>query len=95
MPDPGPIGWEINKTRLAGGLVASDPETLVAVGFAYRRVAAGGGARRRRRACRASRRRLDVAGKTVVIVLSGGNIGDEMLADGIRAYRSSSRSRCH
>ena len=31
--------------------------------------------------------RLDIAGKTVVIVLSGGNIGDEMLTDGIRAYR--------
>ena len=25
----------------------------------------------------------------MVIVLSGGNIGDEMLADGIRAYRAS------
>ena len=35
MPDPGPIGFEINKQRLAGGLVASDPETLVAVGLAF------------------------------------------------------------
>jgi threonine dehydratase len=93
VPDPGPLGWEINRKRLAGGLVASDPETLVAVGLAYdelRLVVEPGGAIGLAALLAG---RLDVAGKTVVIVLSGGNIGDEMLADGIRAYRSSAGSR--
>lgn len=93
VPDPGPLGWEINKERLAGGLVASDPETLVAVGLAYdelRLVVEPGGAVGLAAVLAG---RLDIAEKTVVIVLSGGNIGDEMLADGIRAYRSSAGSR--
>lgn len=93
VPDPGPLGWEINKERLAGGLVASDPETLVAVGLAYdelRLVVEPGGAVGLAALLAG---RLDIAEKTVVIVLSGGNIGDEMLADGIRAYRSSAGSR--
>jgi threonine dehydratase len=93
VPDPGPLGWEINRKRLAGGLVASDPETLVAVGLAYdelRLVVEPGGAVGLAALLGG---RLDIAGKTVVIVLSGGNIGDEMLADGIRAYRSSAGSR--
>ena len=32
---PGAISFEMNRARLAGGLVASDPEALVAVGFAF------------------------------------------------------------
>jgi threonine dehydratase len=90
VPDPGSIGFSINKERLAGGLVASDPETLVAVGLAFdelRLVVEPGGAIGLAVLLAG---RVDVSGKTVVIVLSGGNIGDEMLADGIRAYRSSS-----
>ena len=93
VPDPGPLGWEINRKRLAGGLVAGDPETLVAVGLAYdelRLVVEPGGAVGLAALLAG---RLDITGKTVVIVLSGGNIGDEMLADGIRAYRSSAGSR--
>jgi threonine dehydratase len=90
VPDPGPVGFAINKERLAGGLVASDPETLVAVGLAFdelRLVLEPGGAIGLAALLAG---RLDIKGRTVVIVLSGGNIGDEMLADGIRAYRSSS-----
>jgi threonine dehydratase len=89
VPDPGPVGFAINKERLAGGLVASDPETLVAVGLAFdelRLVLEPGGAIGLAALLAG---RLDIKGRTVVIVLSGGNIGDEMLADGIRAYRSS------
>jgi threonine dehydratase len=90
VSDPGPIGFAINKERLAGGLVVSDAETLVAVGLAFdelRLVVEPGGAVGLAALLAG---RVEVAGKTVVIVLSGGNIGDEMLADGIRAYRSSS-----
>jgi threonine dehydratase len=92
VPDPGPIGFEINKKRLAGGLVASDPETLIAVGYAFdelRLVVEPGGAVGLAALLAG---RLDVAGKTVVIVLSGGNLGDDMLADGLRAYRASAMS---
>lgn len=92
VPDPGPIGFEINRTRVAGGLVASDPETLVAVGCAFdelRLVVEPGGAVG---LAALLAQKIDVAGKTVVIVLSGGNLGDDMLAEGIRAYRSSGDS---
>ncbi len=88
VPDPGKLGWEINKQRLAGGLVASDPETLVAVGLSFdelRLVVEPGGAVGLAALLAG---RLDIAGRTVVVVLSGGNLGDDMLAEGIRAYRS-------
>ncbi len=87
-PEPGAIGWEINRARLAGGLVASDAETLVAVGCAFdelRLVVEPGGAVGLAALLAG---RLDTAGRTIVIVLSGGNIGDAMLADGRAAYRA-------
>jgi threonine dehydratase len=93
VPDPGPIGFEINKPRLAGGLVASDTETLVAVGLAYdelRLVVEPGGAVGLAALLFG---RVDVAGKTAVIVLSGGNIGDDRLAEGIHAYRASATGK--
>ncbi len=88
VPDPGPIGFEMNKKRLAGGLVVSDPETLVAVGYAFdelRLVVEPGGAVGLAALLTG---RLQVAGKTIAIVLSGGNIGDDMLAAGLAAYRA-------
>jgi threonine dehydratase len=89
VPDPGKLGWEINRERLAGGLVASDPETLVGVGLAFdelRLVVEPGGAVGLAALLAG---KLDVRGKAVVIVLSGGNVGDDILAEGIRAYRGS------
>ena len=68
--------------RLAGGLVASDAEALAAVGFAFdelKLVVEPGGAVGLAALLAG---RLDAAGRTVVIVLSGGNIGDDMLAEG-------------
>jgi threonine dehydratase len=87
-PSPGPIGWEINRERLAGGVSATDAEALHAVGLCFdelRLVVEPGGAVG---VAALLQRRIDVAGKNVVIVLSGGNIGDEMLADVLRAYRA-------
>ena len=79
---------------LCQGLVArADPETLVAVGFAFdelRLVVEPGG--RRRSGGPPRRTWLEVKGRTVVIVLSGGNVGDDILADGVRAYRASESS---
>ena len=91
-PSPGAISFEMNRARLAGGLVASDPETLVAVGFAFdelRLVVEPGGAVGLAALLAG---RLEVKGRTVVIVLSGGNVGDDILAEGIRAYRASESS---
>ncbi len=92
-PEPGPIGWEINKERLAGGVAASDPEALHAVGFAFdelRLVVEPGGAVGLAALLSG---RVDAAGRAIVVLLSGGNIGDEMLAEGVRAYRSGAASR--
>ncbi len=88
VESPGTIGFEINRTRLSGGLVASDAEALVAVGFAFdeqRLVVEPGGAIGLAALLAG---KLETAGRTIVIVLSGGNIADEMLADGIAAYRA-------
>jgi threonine dehydratase len=87
-PEPGEIGWEMNRTRLAGGVAASDAEALHAVGYAFdelRLVVEPGGAVGLAALLSG---RLDVKGKTVAIVLSGGNVGDDMLAAGLAAYRS-------
>jgi threonine dehydratase len=93
VPEPGLVGWEINRKRLAGGLVASDAEALLAVGLCFdetKLVVEPGGAVGLAALLAG---RLDVRGRTVVVVLSGGNIGDEMLAEGVRAYRSAAGSR--
>ncbi len=87
-PEPGPIGWEMNRNRLAGGVTASDAEALVAVGYAFdelRLVVEPGGAVGLAALLAG---RLPTAGKTIAIVLSGGNIGDDMLAAGLAAYRA-------
>ena len=88
-PEPGAIGWEINRSRLAGGLVAIDEEALYAVGFAFdeqRLVVEPGGAVGLAALLAG---RIDVSGRTAVIVLSGGNIDDAMLARALAVYRSS------
>jgi threonine dehydratase len=88
-PAPGAIGWEINRPALAGGIQASDAEALVAIGYAFdelRLVVEPGGAIGLAALLAG---RLDVTGRTIVIVLSGGNVGDDVLAEGIAAYRSS------
>jgi threonine dehydratase len=93
VEQPGAIGWEINRKRLAGGLVASDAEALFAVGLCFdelRLVVEPGGAVGLAALLAG---RLELQGRTVVVVLSGGNIGDEMLAEGLRAYRSGAGSR--
>jgi threonine dehydratase len=87
-PSPGPVGWEINRKRLAGGLTASDLEALHAVGFAFdelRLVVEPGGAVGLAALLSG---RVEAAGRTVVVLLSGGNIGDDVLAEGLRIYRS-------
>lgn len=91
-PEPGTIGFSINRELLAGSLVASDPEALAAVGLAFdelRLVAEPGGAVGLAALLAG---RIETAGRTVIVVLSGGNVGDDVLAAGVRAYRGSASS---
>ncbi len=90
VKQPGRLGFAINRQRLAGGLAVSDEAALEAVGFAYeqlRLVVEPGGAV-------ALAALLDgqikAAGRTVVVVLSGGNIDDAVLQQGLAAYRAKS-----
>lgn len=90
-PAPGPIGWEINRERLAGGLSASDDEVLAAVGFAFdelRLVVEPGGAVGLAALLAG---RVDAARRTVVVILSGGNVADETLAEAVAAHRGAGR----
>lgn len=87
-PEPGAISWEMNRTRLAGGVAATDSEALHAVGCAYdemRLVVEPGGAVALAALLAG---RVEAAGRTVVVVLSGGNVADEILREAVSAYRS-------
>ncbi len=86
---PGEIGFAINLEHCGEGLVVSDLEALQAAGYACRMlklVVEPGGAV----GLAALRgRQLEAAGKTIVIVLSGGNIEDAMLARALGEYSKS------
>jgi threonine dehydratase len=86
--EPGEIGFAINKERLASGLAVTDDAALEAVGFAYeqlRLIVEPGGAVALAALLSGQ---IEAAGKTVIIVLSGGNIDDAVLRQGLAAYRS-------
>jgi threonine dehydratase len=83
-PMPGELTFAVNRVRLAGGLVVSDDEVLAAMAYAMERlklVVEPGG-------CVALAAllwgRIDVAGKTVAVVLSGGNADTELLMRALR-----------
>jgi threonine dehydratase len=80
-PSPGALTFEINRRRLAGGLAANDTEVRSAIAFAARTlklVVEPGGA-----VALASvlAGRLDASGRSIAVVLSGGNIDDALLRD--------------
>ncbi len=77
---PGAVGFAINSRLAAGALAVADDEALAAVAFAFRRlklVVEPGGAVALAAVLSG---RFDAAGRTVVVVLSGGNIDEAMLA---------------
>ena len=79
-PEPGELTFAINAQRLAGGCVVTDDEVRTAMAYAARvlkLVVEPGGA-----VALASvlARRLDARGRTVAVVLSGGNVEDATLS---------------
>src|SRR6476661_3799391 len=77
---PGEITFAINSRLLAQGVTASDAEVGVAVGFAFRElklVVEPGGAVGLAALLAGH---IDARGKTVVIVLSGGNVDADLFA---------------
>ena len=77
---PGEITFAINSRLLAKGLTASDAEVGTAVGFAFRElklVVEPGGAVGLAALLAG---RIDISGKNVVIVLSGGNVDEDLYA---------------
>jgi threonine dehydratase len=77
---PGKITFAINSRLLSGGVTASDAEVAAAVAFAYRElklVVEPGGAVGLAALLAGH---IDVRGKNVVIVLSGGNVDAELFA---------------
>jgi threonine dehydratase len=89
VAEPGEIGFEINKKRLAGGVAASDAEALAAAGLCFdelKLVVEPSGAVGLAALLAG---RIEAAGRTIVVVLSGGNIGDELLKQAVQAYRRS------
>lgn len=79
-PSPGDIGFALNQANHARAISVSDNEALAAVAFAYRElklVVEPGGAVGL--AALLSRKAGSVHGRTIVVVLSGGNIDPPML----------------
>jgi threonine dehydratase len=77
---PGEITFSINSQLLAQGITATDAEVGTAVGFAFRElklVVEPGGAVGLAALLAG---RIDVTGKNVVIVLSGGNVDADLFA---------------
>jgi threonine dehydratase len=82
-PEPGELTFEINRTRLCGGLSVSDDDVCLAMAFAFRHfklVVEPGGAVALA-AVLAGRRKVE--GRTIGIVCSGGNVDRKVFADAI------------
>ena len=85
---PGELTFAINQKLTSKGVTASDAEVGAAVAFAYRElklvVEPGGAVALAALLCG----RMDAAGKTVVIVLSGGNVDADVFARLIQQHAS-------
>ncbi len=82
---PGALTFAINRARLAGGVVVTDAEVLAAMAFAFthlKLVVEPGGA-----VCLAAvlAGRFDARGRTVGLVLSGGNVDAPVFARALAA----------
>ncbi|MFN0264170.1 threonine/serine dehydratase [Tepidamorphus sp. 3E244] len=87
-PSPGETGFAINWKRLAGGLVVSDAQALSAVAWAFanlKLVLEPGGAVALAALLSG---KIDVQGRTVLVVLSGGNVDAGMFETALRTAES-------
>jgi len=83
-PAPGELTFELNRRLLAGGLAVGDEDVLRAMSFAFRHlklVVEPGGAVALAALLAG---RFDARGRTVAIVLSGGNVDPELFALALR-----------
>ncbi len=81
MPTPGEIPFEVAKRLLKGGLAVSDREACAAVRFAFEElklVLEPGGAVALAAVLAG---RLPVRGRTIAVVLSGGNVDPRVFSD--------------
>lgn len=79
-PAPGPIGFQINKDRGVSGLAVTDHQAMSAVALIHQRlrlVSEPGGAVA---VAALFQPELDLRGKTVIAVISGGNIDPQTMA---------------
>jgi threonine dehydratase len=84
-PHPGTVTFPLNHTLLAGGLVVTDAEVRAAMRFAFRElklVVEPGGAVALAALLAG---KIEVAGKRVVAVLSGGNVDSAQFAEILQA----------
>ena len=80
-PEPGLLTFAINRQLLAGGLVVTDDEVRAAIAYAARTlklVVEPGGAVA---LAAVMHGRIDTRGRTIAVVLSGGNIDDALLCE--------------
>ena len=78
---PGKLTFAINRQLLGHGLTVSDAEVRAAMRFAFRHlklVVEPGGAVA---LAAVLSRKIDTAGKTTAVVLSGGNVDSEVFAE--------------
>jgi threonine dehydratase len=83
-PTPGELTFAINRRLLAGGVVASDAEVRTAMAWAARTlklVVEPGGAVA---LAALMAGRIETRGRTIAVMLSGGNVDDDLLADVLR-----------
>ncbi len=81
MTEPGKLTFAVNRDRLAGGLAVRDHDVRCAVAFAYRElklVVETGGAVALAALLTGA---FDAGGRTVAIILSGGNIDPQLFAE--------------
>jgi threonine dehydratase len=82
-PMPGRLTFALNKARLSGGVTATDAEVLRAMAFGYevlKLVIEPGGAVALAALLAG---RIDARGRTIGIVLSGGNVSPDLFAEAL------------